>query len=608
MWFPAFWTFVAGLAAALILVPLARRISGALGMVSHPVPDRWHQRSVGKLGGVAMAAALAVVLPFTGLWTTFWPLLVTTGLMFAIGLLDDLRPVRPVTKLVGQFLVVALLLYLLPPIAITSHVLTDTAIAFFWVLGLTNAFNLLDNIDGLAAGIAAIASTFLTVALVSSGAPGGAPLALALAAFVGITLGFLRYNFQPASIFMGDSGSHLIGFFVSAAVLVAVPYLPASALVPAVAGPVVTLLIPIFDTAFVTITRGLAGRSIFSGGRDHTSHRLVALGISERRAVLVLYGLALLGGLVGSSLHLDESRYTWGLVALYGAALAGLGLFLGHSYAAHADADPAGTRLLPTELTNRYRAYEVGLDAILIGTAYYLAFGIRFAEPEFSHFLPYFAQSLPLVLGLQLAGLALAGKYRQVWRAFGAPETIALLKGIAIGSGAAVLAVLYLYRFVGFSRAVFLLDAALLTALLIGSRAALGALDDFLRRQRAEGKQALIIGAGRGGALAVRELLQNPDLGLVPIGFLDDDPLKQRQRIDGYRVLGRLADLPARLDQPAGSVSAVVIAIRDLPGPVLETILAECDARAIPVRRMRFTLEDTDWRDRTTGIVKFPSR
>lgn len=608
MWFPILWSFAAGLAAALMLVPLARRVSSTVGMVSQPVPNRWHQRPVGKLGGVAMAAALALLLPFTGLWTSFWPLLVTTGLMFAIGLVDDLRPVRPVTKLVGQFLVVALLVYLLPPIAITSHVLADTAIAFFWVLGLTNAFNLLDNIDGLAAGIAAIAGTFLTVALVSAGAPAMAPLALGMAGFVGVTLGFLRYNFQPASIFMGDSGSHLIGFFVSAAVLIAVPSLPAGALVPAVAGPVVTLLIPIFDTAFVTITRGLAGRSIFSGGRDHTSHRLVALGISERRAVLVLYGLAILGGLIGSSVHVDESRYTWGLMALYATALIGLGLYLGHSDATHPDADAAGTRLLPTELTNRYRAYEVGLDAVLIGAAYYLAFGIRFPEPEFSHFLPYFSQSLPLVLGLQLAGLALAGKYRQVWRAFGAAETIALLKGIAIGSGATVLAVLYLYRFVGFSRAVFLLDAALLTALLIGSRAALGAIDDYLRRQRAEGKQALIIGAGRCGALAVRELLQNPDHGLVPMGFLDDDPLKQRRRIDGYRVLGPLSELPARLDQAPGAVSAVVVAIRDLSTPSLDTILAACDARNIPVRRMRFSLEDTDWRDRTSGVVKFPGR
>jgi UDP-GlcNAc:undecaprenyl-phosphate GlcNAc-1-phosphate transferase len=608
MWFPALWFLLAGLIVAAALVPLARRVSDHVGMVAHPTPDRWHQRSVGKLGGVAMAAALAIVWPASGVWAGFWPLILTTGLMCGIGLWDDLRPVRPATKLVGQVMVVALLLYLVPPIGITGNLVLDQGIAFFWVLGLTNAFNLLDNIDGLSAGIAAIAASFLTLALLTAGVDGVTPLAFALAAFVGVTFGFLIFNFQPASIFMGDSGSHLIGFFVSASVLQAVPHLPTSALVPAVAGPVVTLLIPIFDTAFVTVTRGLAGRSIFSGGRDHTSHRLVALGISERRAVLVLYALAILGGLVGASVHLDQSRYTWGLVVLYATALTGLGLFLGHSDATHPDVEVTGSRLLPTELTNRYRVYEVSLDALLIGVAYYLAFGIRFEGDEFRHFLPYFAQSLPLVLGLQIAGLAIAGKYRQVWRSFGAAEAASLLKGISIGVTATVLSVLYLYRFQGFSRAVFLIDAALLTALLLGTRAALATFDDYLRRQRAHGRHALIIGAGRGGALAVRELLQNPALGLVPCGFLDDDESKLKRRIDGYRVMGRLSDLPVRLDEMPGQIATVIIAIRDLPTPDLEAIWQACDARKIPVQRMRFSLEDTDWRDRSASVVKFPER
>jgi UDP-GlcNAc:undecaprenyl-phosphate GlcNAc-1-phosphate transferase len=599
---------VAGLAAALVLVPLARRVSVRAGMVAHPQPDRWHQRTVGTLGGVGIAVSFALVLPLTGALADFSPLLLTTGLIFCLGLYDDVYPIRATTKLVGQVLVVSLLLYLLPPIAITSHVVADHVIAFFWVLGLTNAFNLLDNIDGLAAGIATIGATFLTLVLLSAGAPEVTPLALMLAAFVGVVAGFLLYNFQPASIFMGDSGSHLIGFFVSASVLVAVPHLPGSALVPAVAGPVVTLLIPIFDTAFVSVTRGLAGRSVFSGGRDHTSHRLVALGITERNAVLVLYALAILGGLIGSSVYLSASRYTWGLVVLYGTTLAGLGLYLGHSDASHPAPESTGARLLPSELTSRYRAYEVGLDMVLVAVAYYLAFGIRFADPDFTHFLPYFAQSLPLVIGLQIAGLWLAGKYRQVWHSFGSAEAIALLQGIAIGGATSVFAVLYLYRFQGFSRAVFLIHALLLTALLLGSRAGLAAVDDFLRRRRAGGRRALIIGAGRAGALAVRELLQNPDQGLVPGGFLDDDPAKHRQRVDGYRVLGPLADLPTHLDNAELSIAVVVIAVRDLPAAQLDAIWSACDQRGIPVSRMRFTLEDTDWRDRTEGVVRFPGR
>ncbi len=605
----AFLYLLSGLVVSAALVPAARWASPVLGLVTRPAADRWGTREVGKLGGVAIALALGLVLLASGTWGPLWPLLTPAALMFGLGLIDDIRPVRPATKLVGQVLIVALLMYLAPPITLTGHVIADYLLAFLWVIGLTNAFNLLDNIDGLAAGVAAIAATFLTATLLMDGTPALTPLVLALSAFVGVTLGFLLYNFQPASIFMGDSGSHLLGFMIAASTLLAVPHLSPTALVPAAITPVVILLIPIFDTAFVMITRGLAGRSIFSGGRDHTSHRLVALGIGERRAVLVLYALALTGGLVALSVHGDGARYTWALVALYATLLAGLGIYLGHTDASHPETgDTARRPLLPTELTNRFRAYEVALDALLIAVAYYLAFGLRFAEPEFSHFLPYFARSLPVVLGLQLAGLALAGKYRQTWQSFGASELRSLLQGVALGVGATVIAVVYLYRFQGFSRAVFVLDAALLPVFLIGARALFSAADDYLRRTRAGGRMALIVGAGRGGALVVRELLQNADLGYVPLGFVDDDPAKQKQRVDGYRVLGTVARLADVLDTHRQSVAVVIVAIRELTTGQFGEICAVCDARGIGVRRMRFALEEADWRDRTPGVIKFPGR
>lgn len=601
--------FGAGFLATCALVPLARAAGNRLGLVAHPVEDRWHRRRVANLGGVAMALAFAASLLLIDDASSLWPLLFPTALIFAIGLIDDLHPIRPTTKLVGQMLVVSILIYLTPPISLTGHLVADYALAFLWVIGLTNAFNLLDNIDGLAAGVAAIAATFLALALLMTDAPALLPLALGLVAFVGVALGFLVYNFQPASIFMGDSGSHLLGFVISASALLAVPHLSPTTLVPVVVTPVVILLIPIFDTAFVTITRGLAGRSVFSGGRDHTSHRLVALGIGERKAVLVLYGLAFVGGWIGLGFQGEASRYSWGLAALYVGVLVGLGIYLGHVDASHpADAGPSNRHPLPTELTNRYRVFEVAIDGLLIGLAYYLAFGIRFQEPEFSHFLPYFAQSLPLVLGLQLAGLAVTGKYRQVWRSFGASEVRALLQGVALGVGATVIAVVYLYGFQGFSRAVFLIDAALLPAFIIGARAMFSAADDYLRRKRADGRVALIVGAGRAGALALRELLQNPELGLVPLGFVDDDPAKQRKRIDGYRVMGTLAQLPELLDQRPMVPSVVIVAIGELAPTPFADICAICDARGIAVRRMRFSLEDTDWRDRTEGVVKFPGR
>lgn len=319
----------AGFIVSVCMVPAARWLSTATGLVTQPRSNRWSRRPVGKLGGVAMALSLGLVVVGGGLATPLWSLVVTSACITSVGLLDDLFPIGPAIKLLGQMPVVALLIYLLPPFAITGHQVVDPMLGFIWVLGLTNAFNLLDNIDGLSAGVAAITATFLTGTLLLGDVPALVPLELALAALVGVASGFLVYNFQPASIFMGDSGSHLLGFVISGGVLLALSHQPPTALVPVVVAPTIILLIPIFDTAFVSITRGLSGRSIFSGGRDHTSHRLVALGISERRAVLVLYALTIVGGLLGLGFHGMDIRYSWGLSMLYVGLLIALGIFLG---------------------------------------------------------------------------------------------------------------------------------------------------------------------------------------------------------------------------------------------------------------------------------------
>jgi UDP-GlcNAc:undecaprenyl-phosphate GlcNAc-1-phosphate transferase len=596
--------FALGLALCLALVPTARAVAVRTGLVVQPSDDRWHRRPVPHLGGLAMFAALAAVLTATGVVGPLAPLCLASTLMFAIGLLDDVRPISATAKLVAQMVVAALLLYWAPPVRITGFPVLDLFLAFFWLVGITNAFNLLDNIDGLASGVAAIAGTFFLAILLRNGSGSLAPLAMAMAAFVGVAVGFLVYNFEPASIFMGDSGSYLLGSFLAGATLLATPGLKAE-LAPAAAIPVVILLIPIFDTAFVTFTRRLAGRSAFAGGRDHISHRLVALGIGERRAVLVLYVLTFLGGCTALLFQSAMALHAWAVATLYIIVLSAAGLYLGHVEIRHDTGTPAPP-LLPSELTSRYRIYEVLLDTVLIVMAYYLAFSLRFGEPQYSNFLPYFTRALPIIVAVQLAAFALFGKYRQVWRVLGPTELWQLLRGVAAGSTGSVIAVLYLYRFQGHSRFVFAYDAVLLAVLSVGARVGFGAVDDYLRKRQSRGRAALIYGAGFGGALAVRELLQNADLGLRPIGFIDDDPSKRRLRLDGLRVRGTSDDLPKLL--AAGAVAAVVISIRNLPKDTFDRVCAVCDQQGVEVCRMRFTIEDVDWRDRTPGIVRFPGR
>jgi UDP-GlcNAc:undecaprenyl-phosphate GlcNAc-1-phosphate transferase len=580
--------FAIALVAAAILTPLVRSFAAHRRILSYPQQDRWHRQPVALLGGVAMAGASVLGIAATAELRPLVPLLVCSGLMFALGVVDDLQRLKPVTKLVGQMVVAAVTIYLALPIHITGVPVLDLVLAFAWIVGITNAFNLLDNIDGLAAGVAAIGGTFYLMALFPAESTAMVP---ALAAFVGAMIGFLIFNVRPASIFMGDSGSHFIGSFLAGVSLLAMPGLETQ-LASILLVPLLILLVPIFDTFLVMLTRRLAGRSAILGGRDHSSHRLVRLGASERDAVFLLYSLAALGGAVALSYQHLSVRHVATLTGFYVLLLMGLGVVLGHVKTSDAGAAEDEMRTagpLVSELTYRYRVYEVLLDMALIVLAYYAAFSIRFAEPQFSQFLPYFVTSFPLVVALQLASLWWVGKYRQVGLTFGSSDLITILKGLVIGVSASVLLLVYLYRFIGFSRSVFVTDGVILAFLLVGSRVLITKTDEYLRKRRTRGGKALIYGAGKGGHLLVRELLQNPDIGLTPAGIIDDDPAKRRWNVEGIRVVGSIVDLPAILERD--DISAFLIAIRDLPTDQTAVISGICREHGVILRRMRFALD-----------------
>jgi UDP-GlcNAc:undecaprenyl-phosphate GlcNAc-1-phosphate transferase len=580
------FALLGALALSAVLTPLVRSLARRGGFLAKPHSDRWHREPVPLLGGCAIALAFAIATAFSTPLAPLTPLLVATGLMFGLGALDDILHFGATTKLVVQTIVAGVVVYLMPAANITGIVVIDALLSLVWVVGITNAFNLLDNIDGLSAGIAAVAGIFLLAALSASGS---SALSMAVAAFVGAALGFLVYNVRPASIFMGDGGSLFLGSFLGSAALLAAPELRAG-IVPVAAIPLFILLIPIFDTAFVSVTRRLAGRSPLHGGRDHLSHRLVALGIDERRAVLALYMLAALGGLIALSLQHADVGYAAILIALYIIVLAGIGIVLGHVEAHTIEADRAAPPLV-SEVAYQNRWYEVLLDLALISLAYYASFRFRFQGEAFAHFLTYFAASFPLVLACQVAGLAIAGKYRQVWRTFGASELIGIIKGVWMGVASSALVILYLpYRFQGFSRLVFAIDAVVLVFLLVGARVAITSTDEYLRRRRGAGRPILIYGAGAGGALLVRTLLEDRSHAVAPIGFIDDDPAKRRLRLEGVPVLGTFSDLPGLLVKH--KAAEVIVSIKALDRKRLAEAAALCRDHEVTIRSMRFALEE----------------
>jgi UDP-GlcNAc:undecaprenyl-phosphate/decaprenyl-phosphate GlcNAc-1-phosphate transferase len=600
---PPLLALLTAFGVTVILVPLVGHAARGRGFYPPLSDDRWRRRLVPNIGGVAMVPSLLCVSAVAGLVTELWPVLVTSALMFAVGLIDDFRTLRPATKLVLQMMAAAAFLVLAPPVHVMGNATADLLFGFVWIVGITNAVNLLDNMDGLAAGVVAIAAASFVLVLWLEGTAGAGPLVVGLAALIGVALGFLLFNFHPASIFMGDSGSHLLGSYLAGIALLATPIMT-SRLAPVTAIPVVLLLIPIFDMVFVMLTRGLSGRSPFLGARDHTSHRLVALGIGEGRAVLVLYALTVVGGVVSIALLELPPRLAFGCVGLYVATLGVVGVYLGHVRVSRGG-EPASAPLL-TEVTSRNRIYEVLLDALLVAGAYYLAFIGRFRDAQVDQFVPYFTRSVPLVVGVQLATLWLCGTYRHVGGAFGARQLLGLAGASVAAVAASVIAVFYMSGFEGDARWVFAYDAVLAPALVVVARVAQSALDDDLRLRRSRGRTALVYGAGSGGALAVREMLQNPAIGLTPIGFIDDDPGKRRLRLEGVPVIGSIDTLPALLDRRPGHVTALVVGIANLSRDRLDQVCEICATRGVTVRRFRFDLEEIRHRAHPRGVVRFP--
>jgi UDP-GlcNAc:undecaprenyl-phosphate GlcNAc-1-phosphate transferase len=435
----------------------------------------------------------------------------------------------------------------------------DAMLTLFWIVGITNAFNLLDNMDGLCAGTTLVAGVFLLIGVVNEAGP--TEPALYLAAMLGATAGFLVYNFHPASIFMGDTGSLFLGLNIAAITLLATPESTGrSGLLSVVVAPVILLLVPILDTTLVTAMRLLSGRRPSQGGRDHTSHRLVTIGLSEPRAVVTLWMLAAASGTISVLLQ-RESQGLAGVVALtFLLAMIIFGVYLARIrvYESTDLVKLKSTSLTPlvVNFMHKRRVVEVLLDLCLIPIAYYAAYKLRFEGEQLAASYDPFIRSLPVVIAVQLLSLFLVGGYRGTWRYFGMMDAVVFAKGVVLGTAAAELVILYLYRFESYSRAVFVIYAALLMLLLSGSRASFRLVSEFVLRRRAQGQRCVIYGRDGMSLATIREAFGD-EVVLKVIGFIDDNPLHHRTRVGGFSVLGNLDSLLAIISR--GEVDCVIV-------------------------------------------------
>jgi UDP-GlcNAc:undecaprenyl-phosphate GlcNAc-1-phosphate transferase len=534
------------------------------------------------LGGVAIFAAyLAPVLYYylRSPAEQLLGLLLGTVIVFSVGLLDDLRGLPPRAKLAGQLLAaLPLVAFGFEPGGVSPFL--GAPLVVLWVVAVTNSMNLLDNMDGLSAGVSAICAAALFAYGLHMRLPAVCVLTASLA---GAALGFLAYNFNPASIFMGDCGSLLLGFSLAATgVLIGQHYqrLPFT-----LAVPLLVLAAPIFDTSLVTVLRRLNHRPISQGGRDHASHRLVFLGLSERRAVVYIWAISALFGLlallyVRVNAALATVLATLGTLSLvlFGAFLARVAAYNPAAAAANGSGGLRGWGRV---------GLEMAFDTLLIVAAVAAAYLLRYEGVISEHNRALLLQSLPFVVGLRLAVFYYFDLYRRLWHLMGTRDSVDILKAVSLSSLLASVALLLCFRFQGYSRSVLILDWLLLTGLMLLSRFSIKLLRETVE-QASPQWPVLIMGAGEAAHLLLREIRSNARLGLTPVGLLDDDPDKLGLLVRGVKVIGSRRDIP-RLARE-GRVSEVILAISSIGEEDVRDIAELCARSGVRLSQLALTL------------------
>ncbi len=585
-----FLAVVVAFAVALALTPFARSVARRLRFVAPPKENRWHSKPTAMMGGPAIVLATLIAFLFSTDFRVSPLFAAWIGgalLVSALGLLDDILHLRPTSKLIGQILAALVPLYTGLAIPV-FHPIVSFWIALFWIVGIANAFNLLDNMDGLAAGIAAIASVFLAI---HSMEHGNWTLACAAASVAGAALGFLVFNFHPASIFMGDGGSLFLGFSLGTLTLIDLGSRPLVSL-SIIAVPLLVLTIPIFDTTLVTVLRVSNRRSVMEGGRDHSSHRLVSLGLSEPRAVLTLCALSAVAGVFSLLVpHFRASLMV--LIALVASLLVYyFGAYLGSVSVYRSDingieqARRRGFFIFDTFIAHKQRILDVAADLVIIAVSYLAAYLLRYEGDLSPANLHLIEKSLPFLVALRLVCLFAFGLYRTVPGAFSLHDFLALAKAVIVSSALFVTGLVLLTRFDSYSRAVMVIDGVLTLSGITFGRIALRSLHEiFSSMSQMRGRRVLIVGAGNLGEATVRLLKTEENGGYRIVGFVDDSPDRIGRRLHGFPVLGRVDEMEELIQ--ARDIDLVIIASPKLLPPERSALEDTCRRLSVERREIR---------------------
>jgi len=589
--------------AAVIAFPVAAltvwgllRTSLGQRIVATPSEDRWHDADTPSFGGIGiylgLLAGIAACLA-AGTLNSTWELAGIVGgasIVFVFGLFDDLRSLPPLVKLATQIAAAAVVIASGLRVEIVSNGVAATVLGMLWLVGMTNAFNLLDNMDGLAGTLAVVAATFFAIDAVTIHSDDlllVVSLSLALA-----VAGFLPFNFRPhkpAAVIMGDSGSQVIGLTLASLGLLT-SWKVAETTVATLVLPLLVLAVPILDTALVTAVRLVEGRPVHQGGRDHTSHRLVRSGISEKGTVVLLAAIAT--GLGATSLAYSGLDNGWvtivGVLVTFALLVQLAGFLTDIDEKGRVEAErPVALRRV---LLSPRRLVEVLVDFALITAAFSAAY-LLFVQGSGTDYEKHiFLVSLPIILAARYLTFIFAGLYSSVWRFAGAHEGIAIVLAVIVSEILAVGIIWASSRpFGDFPARIYAVDALLAMVLVgasrFGERALFRAHATLI--DRGGRRRTLVVGAGRSGRSLLRELRETPAVHVV--GFVDDDAKLRGRRMQGVAVLGGLHEIDRILELTRPNL--VLVTIPNAPRERLDGVVGGCERAGVPCRFVRRELD-----------------
>jgi UDP-GlcNAc:undecaprenyl-phosphate/decaprenyl-phosphate GlcNAc-1-phosphate transferase len=588
---------IIAICAAVLLTPAARALAFRVGALDVPDSRKVHGKVMPRLGGLAVIGAILLALLAIQTVPALQKRMLTSEMLLALALgllpvivvsfIDDIRPLRAAPKfaahILGASMAVSVGIRLNPEITVFGDKLPigwlAIPISIIWIAGITNAFNIVDGLDGLSAGLALISALSLgAVSLVV----GKYPLAVAAFAIAGGLLGFLPYNIHPAKIFLGDTGSASVGFLLGCLALGGGTTLNAGL---AIIVPLLALGLPLAET-FVSMARralrrleGDTGAQVFGADRRHFHHRLLDLGLTHRNAVLTLYGVGVILALCGFLSAVTTTGYSALILgALVVAAFIGI-RHLGYDEFA---VIRRGTVLKVYDApVLRSAAFVVFLDLLLVMAAIYGAIALKWDDwglVEHRALAQHMAAVLP---ALAVVVFWSFGLYRGAWRVASVEDfTRSAVSAVVASAVGATSLAFFLY---GSAPVTFwIVYTMVLAALVTGMRASYRLLANWNARSSTEGTPVLIYGAGKAGLMALREMQTSRDSGLRPIGFVDDNASLTGRVINGYPVLGSIEDVDEILR--SRRAAGVVISSAKVSRERMLTIKKTCDAHNVPLQ------------------------